>query len=180
MQEGIDPERCIEGDPAFILSVLDVTDTLLVMYLDIDLTFMSFGQMLDNVLSDNQCYPQMLVNDPSFALLNEDPYVLSQGVNNNNRLWLVPPTPQLINGRTPPNRERDIPYLGPDDYILEEHNTSRRLRRDEVDLLAETMPLDEQYRILEEQMHEVDAYVDCVGDDCATSIRLVSEYALPS
>ena len=39
--------------------------------------------------------------------------------------------------------------------------------------------LDEHLRKLDEQMHEVAAYVDCVGDDCATSTTLISEYVLP-
>ena len=120
-------------------------------------------------LSANECYPQQLVNDPSFALLNRDPYVIRNGVN---ALWAVPPTPQLINGRNPPFRRRDLS----NEYVLEDTNSSRRLDQDELDLVAETIALDEHLRMLDGQMHEVAAYVDCVGDVCATSTTLISKY----
>ena len=128
-----------------------------------------------NGLSANECYPQQLVNDPGFALLNRDPYVENRN-GANTALWKVGPTPQLINGRTPPFRKRDLSYLSPNEYVLEENNSSRRLSQDELDLLAaEAIALDEHLRMLDEQFHEVAAYVDCVGDDCATSTTLISQ-----
>ena len=134
------------------------------------------AQERDNGLSANECYPQVLENDPSFALLNRDLYVIRHGANG---LWAAPPTPQLINGRNPPFRKRDISYLNPNEYLLEEDNSSRRLGQDELDLVAEAIGLDEHFRVPDEQMHEVAAYVDCLGDDCATSTTLISEYDLP-
>ena len=130
----------------------------------------------DYGLSVNECYPKELVDDPSFALLNRDPYVVRHGVN---ALWAAGPSPQLINGRNPPFRKRDISYLNPNEYVIEENNSSRRLGQEELELVAEALALDEHLRMLDEQMHEVVAYVDCVGDDCATSTTLISEYDLP-
>ena len=131
-----------------------------------DMDDVPLAQERDDGLSANECYPQELVNDPSFALLNRDPYVIRHGLN---ALWAAPPTPQLINGRTPPFRKRDISYLDPNEWVLEENNSSRRLGQDELDRVAEAIALDEQ-------MHEVAAYIECVGDDCATSTTLISKY----
>ena len=129
-----------------------------------DMDDVPLAQERDDGLSANECYPQELVNDPSFALLNRDPYVIRHGLN---PLWAAPPTAQLINGRTPPFRKRDISYLNPNEWVLEENNSSRRLGQDE---------LDEHLRMLDKQMHEVAAYIECVGDDCATSTTLISKY----
>ena len=150
--------------------------SLVVMSISFDMEDLPLAQERDNGLSANQCYPQVLVDDPSFALLNRDPYVIRHGVN---ALWAAGPSPQLINNRNPPFRKRDISYLNPNEYVLEENNSSRRLGQDELDLVAEAIALDEHLRMLDEQMHEVAAYVDCVGDDCATSTTLISEYDLP-
>ncbi|KAL9600779.1 MAG: hypothetical protein Q9179_003092 [Wetmoreana sp. 5 TL-2023] len=145
------------------------------MSISFEMDDLPITQEQDDGLSANECYPQVLENDPSFALLNRDPYVIRNGVN---ALWAAPPTPQLINGRNPPFRKRDIFYLNPNEYILEENNSSRRLGQDELDQVAEAIALDEHLRMLDEQMHKVAAYVDCVGDDCATSTTLISEYVL--
>ena len=147
-----------------------------VMSMSFDTDAVPLSQIQDNGLSANECYPRELVNDPSFALLNRDPYVIRNGVN---ALWAVGPTPQLINGRNPPFRKRDPSYLNPNEYVLEENNSSRRLDQDELDRVAEAIALDKHLRKLDEQTHEVAAYVDCVGDDCATSMTLMSEYDLP-
>ena len=147
-----------------------------VMSMSFDMDALPLAQRGDNGLSANECYPQVLVNDPSFALLNRDPYVLRNGVN---VIWAVGPTPQLINGRTPPFRKRDLSYLNPSEAVLRGNNSSRRLGQDELDLVAEAIALDEHLRMLDEQFHEVAAYVDCVGDDCATSTTLISEYVPP-
>lgn len=146
------------------------------MSMSFDMDGLPIAQERDDGLGANECYPQVLENDPSFALLNRDPYVIRNGVN---PLWAAPPTPQLINGRNPPFRKRDISYLNPIEYVLEENNSSRRLGQDELNQVAEAIALDEHLRMLDEQMHEVAAYVDCVGDDCATAITLISEYVLP-
>lgn len=132
-------------------------------------------QDLNYGLHDNECYPQELVDDESFALLKRDPY-FDKYKNVNKNLWAAPPTPQLINGRNPPFRRRDLSYLNPSEYVLEENNSSRRLGQDELDLVAGAIALDEHLRMLDEQIYEVAAYVDCVGDDCATSTTLISEY----
>lgn len=150
--------------------------SFVVMSISFDMEDLPIAQERDNGLSANQCYPQELVNEPSFALLNRDPYVIRHDAD---ALWAAGPTPQLINGRNPPFRKRDISYLNPNEYVLEENNSSRRLGQDELDLVAEAIALDEHLRMLDEQMHEVAAYVDCVGDDCATSTTLISKYDLP-
>ena len=143
------------------------------MSMSFDMAGIPPAQIGDNGLSANECYPQELVDDPSFALLNRDPYVTSNRVNVE---WSIGPTPQLINGRNPPFRKRDLSYLNPNEYVLEENNSSRRLGQDELDLVAEAIALAEHLRMLDEQIHEVAAYVDCVGDDCATSTTLISKY----
>ena len=158
-----------------LLDLISLT-AFVVMSMSFDMDDVPLIQERDNGLSANECYPQELVNDPSFALLNRDPYVIRNGVN---ALWAVGPTPQLINGRTPPFRKRDLSDLNPNEYVLKENNSSRRLGQDELDLVAEAIALDEHFRMLDEQFHEVAAYVDCVGDDCATSTTLISEYVLP-
>lgn len=150
--------------------------SFVVMSMSFDMAGLPLNQQHDDGLSANQCYPQELVDEPSFALLNRDPYVIRNGINVQ---WAVGPTPLLINGRTPPFRKRDLSYLNPNEYVLEENNSSRRLGQDELDLVAEAIALDEHLRMLDEQLHEVAAYVDCVGDDCATSTTLISEYVLP-
>lgn len=143
------------------------------MSMSFDMVGLDPAQVLDHGLSANECYPKELEDDPSFALLNRDPYCVKRGVN---ALWAAPPTAQLINGRTAPFSKRDISYLNPNEWVLEENNSSRRLDQDELDLVAEAIALDEHLRMLDEQMDEVDAYVECVGDDCATSTTLVSKY----
>lgn len=150
--------------------------SFVVMSISFDMEDLPIAQQRDNGLSANQCYPQELVNEPSFAHLNRDPYVIRHDAD---ALWAAGPTPLLINGRNPPFRKRDISYLNPNEYVLEENNSSRRLGQDELDLVAEAIALDEHLRMLDEQMHEVAAYVDCVGDDCATSTTLISKYDLP-
>ncbi|KAM7192190.1 hypothetical protein V8F33_008464 [Rhypophila sp. PSN 637] len=60
-------------------------------------------------LAQNQCYPQMLVDDPTFAILNTDPSVNRANID----LWKSPPSAALINGRTPPfTRKRDLGIVG--------------------------------------------------------------------
>ncbi|KAI4204800.1 MAG: hypothetical protein LQ350_000866 [Teloschistes chrysophthalmus] len=147
---------------------------VVVMSMSFDMDGLPLAQERDDGLSANECYPQMLVNDPGFALLNRDPYVLAHGVN---AAWANPPSAQLINGRNPPFRKRD---LNPYEYVLEDRNSSRRLGPEDLDQLTEAVALDEHLRMLDEQIKEVKAYVDCVGDDCATSTTLVSGYVLPS
>ena len=142
------------------------------MSISFDMGNLPTAQLSDDGLSVNECYPQMLVDDPSFALLNRDPYVKKNGVN---ALWAAAPSPGLINGRTPPFRKRDISYPNPNEYVLEENNSSRRLDQDELDRVAEAIALDKHLHMLDEQTHEVAAYVECVGDDCATSMTLISE-----
>ena len=133
------------------------------------------SQIQDDGLSANECYPQMLVNDPSFALVNRDPYFRKNG-RAPNLDFANPPSAQLINGRSPPFRKRDISYLTPHEFILEEYNSSRRLAPDELDQVAEAIALDEHLAMLDEQIEEVAAaYVDCIGDDCATSATLLPQ-----
>ena len=146
------------------------------MSMSFEMDGVPLAQERDDGLSANECYPQVLVNDPSFALLNRDPYVIRHGAN---ALWAAAPSPQLINGRNPPFRKRDISYLDANEFVLEENNSSRRLGQDELELVAEAIALDEHLRMLDEQIHEIVAYVDCVGDDCATSKTLISRYVLP-
>ena len=122
----------------------------------------------DDGLSANQCYPQMLVNDPTFALLNEDTYFRRHDRTPDPR-WADPPDQNLINGRNPPFRKRDLSYLAPDEFVLEDHNSSRRPTQEELDDFAAAIATEEHFRMLDEQMDEL-AYVDCVGDACATKL----------
>lgn len=50
------------------------------MSISFDMRNVSTARERDNGLSANECYPQMLRNDPSFALLNNDLYVIGDGI----------------------------------------------------------------------------------------------------
>ena len=145
------------------------------MSMSFDMDDVPLIQIQDDGLSANECYPRELVNDPSFALLNRDPYVVQRGVN---PLWRNNPPASLINGRTAPFpiAKRDISYLNLNEWVLEENNSSRHLDQDELDRVAEAIALDEQLRMLDEQTYEATAYIECIGDDCATSTTLISKY----
>lgn len=125
-------------------------------------------QMRDDGLSANECYPQMLINDPTFAILNGDSYFASHGRAFEPRFGAAP-DPNLIAGRNPPFRKRDVSYLGPHEFVLEDRNSSRRLNQEELDSVAEAMALEEELQMLDQQMGEL-AYVDCVGDSCGTQV----------
>ncbi|KAG6986626.1 hypothetical protein G7Y79_00075g098980 [Physcia stellaris] len=145
--------------------------TIKVMSLSFDTDDAPMAQEKDDGLSANECYPQMLVNDPSFALVNRDPYF-----KRNNRApnldFAYPPSAQLINNRKPPFRKREITYLNSTEFVFRGFNYSRHLNSGEMDHFANAA-LDEHLRMLDEQMEEAAAYFDCIGDDCATSATLL-------
>ena len=143
------------------------------MSLSFDTDDAPMAQEKDDGLSANECYPQMLVNDPSFALVNRDPYF-----KRNNRApnldFANPPSAQLINNRKPPFRKREITYLNSSEFVFRGFNYSRHLNSGEMDHFANAA-LDEHLRMLDEQMEEAAAYFDCIGDDCATSATLLPQ-----
>ena len=131
------------------------------------------SQIKNDGLSANECYSQTLVDDPFFALVNRDSYFRKNDRTSNSD-FANPPSAQLINEKSPPFRKRDISYLDSHEFILENFNSSRRLAPNELDQIAEAITLDEHLAMLNEQMEEVAAaYVDCIGDDCATSTKLL-------
>ena len=138
------------------------------MSMDFEMDALPMAQARDDGLSANECYPQMLVNDPSFALLNEDTYFARNGRTPDPR-WANPPDAQLIAGRNPPFRKRDVAYLNANEFFLENSNSSRRLTQEELDEVVDAVEMEEHFRMLDKQMEEL-AYVECVGDACATQV----------
>ena len=124
-------------------------------------------------LAQNQCYPQVLVNDPSFALLNSDPYFLTHP--GPDPRWANPPDAALINNRAPPfpNRKRDLPYLDPAMFVLDNGNVSRRPTPEELENAAAQYI--DMLPALEAQPEEL-GYVDCRGDSCATQLTPLGGY----
>jgi len=143
-----------------------------VMSMDFDMDAVPLAQLRDDGFSANECYPQVLVNDPTFAILNGDSYFVRNG-QAPNALFANAPDANLINGRTPPFRKRSLVYPSESEFAVDTGNTTRRLTPDELDLLAQELEYEEQLAMLDEQTQEV--YVDCNGDSCATEVTPVGK-----
>ena len=126
------------------------------------------AQQADDGLSANECYPKMLIDDPSFALLNDDSYFRRNGHRPDPR-WGAPPPANLIAGRNPPNRKRDISDLNLSELILEDRNSSRRLTLEETNDLTDSFATEEHMRLLGEQLEQLE-FVECVEGSCATEL----------
>lgn len=80
------------------------------MDMDFDMDDVPLAKLRDDGLSDNECYPKMLVDDPTFAILNEDDYF-----RRNNRKFDPqfgkPPSDALTKGKTPPFPKNAVMHL---------------------------------------------------------------------
>jgi hypothetical protein len=124
-------------------------------------------------LAQNECYPKMLIDDPTFALLMTDPSAVG---NPNNGLWPSTPSANLIGNRSPPFNKRGL--LDPYEYLIDAGNESRVPTAEEMQDLADEMVRvnrrDEELRLLLEDARgslNVGGEVACLDDECATQIR---------
>lgn len=160
------------GVQRFLSSILL---TSLVMSLAFDMDGVPIAQLKDDGLSANECYPKMLIDDPTFALLNEDPYFSKHG-RSYERRFKNPPDAVLTAGKTSPFRKRSEVFLDLNEFVFDNGNSSRRLTQMELDNVADAVALEEELRVLEEQMEQL-AYADCVGKECATQLTPVMRYS---
>lgn len=118
-------------------------------------------------LSENLCWPITLVNDPGFALLADDPYVIANPPQYNYR---QDPPVNLIAGRTPPFK-RDLSMFDDDMQLLDGSsavNVSREFDEgDEVD--NEAVEVYDLIRAYKDDMDNL-AYAPCVDEECATEL----------
>lgn len=131
------------------------------------------AQLRDDGLSANECYPQELVNDPTFALLDNDNYFAR-----NNRAagnWRQGPTAQQINGRTAPFGKRDLEF-SQEQFAWDDGNSSRPLTEEEIDEMSQHLLFQEIQA--QAERHDSLGYVECLGDDCATEITPIARYVL--
>lgn len=143
----------------------------LVMSLAFNMEAVPLSQLQDDGLSANECYPQTLVNDPTFALLNSDNYFVR-----NNRApgsWAQPPTPAQINGRNPPYPKRGIEFPQ-DQFAWDDGNSSRPFTENETEDMSRYLQWEEE----QAEKHDSLGYVECRGGDCATEITPWARYVL--
>jgi hypothetical protein len=134
------------------------------MHMDFDMDGLPLiiARANDDGLSANQCYPQMLVNDPTFALLNEDNYFRRNGRTPYN--FAVAPSQQLINGQVQPYHKRDVDEQ--DQLAWDDGNSSRPLTRPELEHFIDYLGWQKQ----QEEENKL-VYIECIGDSCATEVK---------
>lgn len=142
-----------------------------VMFMSFDNDDVPLAQEKTAGLAQNECYPRVLIDDPTFALLNSDPYFKANSRAPDAR-WADSPDPALINGRAPPfppAQKRDLSYLDPEMFIFDNGTVSRKPTPEELEEVAARMQYAEALRALEAQVQEL-AHIDCRGDSCATQL----------
>jgi hypothetical protein len=119
----------------------------------------------------NECYPQMLINDPSFAILNNDPYFLRNARIPDTRFASGTIDPSLINGRSPPFplAKRGL-LLDRNDFFVDNTTASRRLTDLEFDVLENKARMVKKFRDLEGQMSQAGKMeeIECEKEDCSS------------
>lgn len=141
-----------------------------------DMDALPLAQKSTAGLAQNECYPEILINDPSFALINSDPYFLPN--RRPDPRWANAPDPTLINGRAPPfprQRKRDLSYLDPALFVFENDTMSRKPTRKELEEVTAQLEYAEALRVLDAQAEEL-AFVECRGDSCATQLTPLVRY----
>ena len=136
-----------------------------------DMDDMPLAQRRTAGLAENECYPQMLINDPTFAILINDPSAVG---NPNNALWPSAPSAALTAGKTAPFSKRGL--LDPYEFLIDTGNESRVPTVEELAELGEEMVRvkrrDEELRLLFDDGREsLVGEIDCLEGECATSIR---------
>jgi hypothetical protein len=142
-----------------------------VMSMGFDMDNVPLSQLADDGFDSNECYPRMLVNDPTFAILNGDSYFARHG-RAPDLQFANAPSPALTNGQNPPFGKRSL--IGRDQsrgYAVDMGNTTRHLTPLEMDRLAQQLEYDEQLRL----MHDRKGHVNCRGESCATEISWESK-----
>lgn len=167
-------EVTLKGKYMFRLELLVYTTDFCVV---MELRFTNDDDMPLAVLSNdgltvNECYPQMLINEPGFAVLDTDSYYRRNGRTPDLRFGSDTIDPALIAGRSPPfpvaRRSLDVPLLDRNDFSFQNVTTSRKLTNEEFEaFIAKELELEDHLRMLEEQLREL-SIASCVGDDCAT------------
>ena len=105
------------------------------------------AQLQQDGLVANECYPQMLVNDPSFAILNSDPYFLRNARTPYAAFADNHIDPNLINGRTAPfPKNGGQALMVRDDYSVDNMNVSRLLTDEEFEVLQAKVGIVERIR----------------------------------
>jgi hypothetical protein len=116
----------------------------------------------------NECYPQMLINDPSFAILNNDPYFLRNARTPDARFASGTIDPSLINGRSPPFpvAKRGL-LLNRNDFSVDNTTASRRLTDLEFEVLEKKARIVKKFRDLEEEMIQAEK-IECEKEACSS------------
>lgn len=136
--------------------------TLAVMSMSFDMDDLPLAQAATAGLAQNECYPKMLVDDPTFAILGSDRSANKANV----PLWAVAPTAALINGRSPPfpvTKKRGLEGVGGGvvgfgmggfDLLVEdrERNVSRVPSEQEMEEIVEDQL---RKRVQEEEIREL-------------------------
>jgi hypothetical protein len=168
-------ELTLKGEWHRIPLSCQVLTEISVMSMSFEMEDVPLAQYADDGLSANECWPSILVDDPSYALLNTDPYFARNGRAPNAALWAAAPSPNLIGNKSPPFGKRD---LDPSEFLVDTGNSSRRLTPGELKNLADNIMLQEHedaLDMLNEQMENL-GYVDCVGENCATQLTPMMRY----
>jgi hypothetical protein len=129
----------------------------------------------------NECYPQMLINDPSFAILNNDPYFVRNARTPDARFASGTIDPTLINGRSPPFpvQPRGGVLLNRNDFSVDNTTASRRLTDLEFEVLEKKAEIIERFRALEEEMQQTEK-VECEKYKCSSHYQNKIQYVIPS
>ncbi|KAL9622394.1 MAG: hypothetical protein Q9160_003238 [Pyrenula sp. 1 TL-2023] len=149
--------------------------TLKVMSMSFDMDDLPIVQVRTAGLSQNECYPQMLINNPGFALLNEDPYFRNHP--GPDLAWGNPPGPQLVAGRNPPFK-RDLSNLGQAMAVFDNCTTSRKPTAEEMNALVEEVDLFEALRELSTLAQDSKDFG--YGGDLCPKTDLLPDFAPPT
>lgn len=153
------------------------------MSMDFDMEDVPLKQLQDDGLSANECYPQIkdpnnpsnfLVNDPTFALLNNDNYFQLNARANPPAFWKADPPASIVGNQQPPFRRRSLDRAVSEyEYAVDTGNSTRHLTPDEMESL---LAFEEHVKMLDEAHSEQEkAYVDCDGNYCATEATPVKK-----
>jgi len=119
------------------------------MSMDFDMEDIPLAQVKDDGLAANECYPEQLVKDPTFAILNEDRYFARNGRAYNPQFG-GPIPPALIANKSPPFK-RDLQLLA-NKFTIDDGNSSRLLTDEQLEMIADNLEAEEHFQMLANQM----------------------------
>ena len=137
----------------------------------------------DAGLAANPCYPSTLVQDPTFAILNNDPYFKANR-KRANRLWKQDIPDSLTDGKTQPfpNQKRWLNELrmGINTTEITNERGTALLTNEELEEFQKQWEMEEYFEKLEEIMLESEEtipthFIPCRGDECATEWTAISK-----